>query len=389
MLKTNILMIFIGYMKDLTLNSHENMKKKILFIDRDGTILCEPDRYFQIDSLEKFRFVPGVIGALARIVRQTDYRLVMVSNQDGLGTPAFPMDDFLPLQQLMLRTLEGEGIVFDEVLIDDSFPEWNSPGRKPRTGMVDKYLNDTLDREASLVIGDRETDMQLAANMGLGAILIGTAEVEPRPVLATASWDEVARFLCGRHRTAEYSRKTSETDITARVDLDGTGQADIATGIGFFDHMLCQVARHGSVDLRLRAVGDLGVDQHHTIEDTALVLGECVRRALGSGKGIARYAFALPMDESCAEVLMDMGGRSTLVWEAEFPREYAGDFPTDMARHFFDSFCRAAGCTMHVRAAGDNTHHMLESIFKAWGRCMRTALRCDGSGEVPSTKGVV
>jgi imidazoleglycerol-phosphate dehydratase/histidinol-phosphatase len=351
------------------------MKKKILFIDRDGTILREPRPDMQVDRLDKFEFMPGAVTALARLAAETDYRFVMVSNQDGLGTPSFPREDFEPLQQLMERTLAGEGVVFDEVLVDDSFERDASPRRKPRTGMVDKYLNETLDRENSWVIGDRATDMQLAANMGIGGIRFD------------GSWDAVYRFLKGGARRARVVRKTAETDVSVEVDLGGGG-AEISTGIAFFDHMLAQIARHGDVGLKINVRGDLCVDEHHTIEDTAIALGECLREALGGKKGIGRYGFALPMDESCAEVLLDLGGRACLVWNARFDREYVGDFPTEMTRHFFSSLCQGAACNLRVRAAGDNTHHMIEAIFKAFARCLRDAVRITGEG-VPSSKGVL
>lgn len=397
------------------------MKKKILFIDRDGTILREPQPDQQIDRLEKFEFLPGAIAALARLAAETDYRFVMVSNQDGLGTPSFPLGDFEPLQQLMVRTLAGEGVTFDEVLVDDSFPHENSPRRKPRTGMVEKYLSETLDRENSYVIGDRQTDMQLAENMGIRGILLGdqsgaaagstqgvaglpreaaglpeeapgsTAGVadalEGAVIFNARSWDEIYRFLKNGSRRARVVRKTSETDISVDIDLDGSG-GEIATGIGFFDHMLDQIARHGGIGLTVRAVGDLHIDEHHTIEDTAIALGESLRAALGGKKGIGRYGFALPMDESCAEVLLDLGGRTCLVWEAAFDREYVGDFPTAMTRHFFASFCQSAACNLHVRASGDDAHHTIEAIFKAFARCLREAVKQTGGG-VPSSKGVL
>lgn len=315
------------------------MKKKILFLDRDGTILREPLPDFQVDSLGKFEFIPGVITALARIAAETDYRLVMVSNQDGLGTPDFPLADFQPLQDLMIRTLATEGVAFDDVLIDDSFPEGNSPNRKPHTGLVDKYLNDTLDRENSYVIGDRQTDMQLAANMGVKGILLGQPSEPDNATESFASWDEIYRFLKHGCRRAKINRKSSETEIYVEIDLNSGAKADISTGLGFFDHMLDQIARHANIVMAIRACGDLHVDEHHTIEDTGLAVGECLRRALGSKKGIARYGFSLPMDESQASVLLDLGGRPHLEWEATFEREYVGDFPTEMTRHFFQSFC--------------------------------------------------
>ena len=363
--------------------------KKILFIDRDGTILKEPPGDFQIDRPEKFEFVPGVIGALRTIVERTDYRLVMVSNQDGLGTAAFPMADFLLPQQLMLNTLKGEGIVFDEILIDASLPEEHSRFRKPEIGMVEKYLNEYLDYENSYVIGDRLTDMQLASNMGIQGILFGEKqEAGMQLALNTASWKEIATFIVSGSRKTRMVRKTKETEVTVSLDLNGTGRGRIETGLAFFDHMLEQIARHGGVDLDIRVKGDLEVDEHHTIEDTAIVLGECFASALGSKKGIERYGFALPMDEAAASVLLDFSGRAWLEWNVPLKREYVGDFPTEMARHFFASFCQTCRCNLHVSASGENTHHVLEAVFKAFARAVRQAI-CQTGTAVPSSKGVI
>lgn len=363
--------------------------KKILFIDRDGTMIKEPPVDFQVDSLEKLEFVPGVIGALGRIVGETDYRLVMVSNQDGLGTPSFPMEDFLPPQQMMLKTLAGEGITFDEILIDESFPEDHSPRRKPCTGMVEKYLNEYLDYENSYVIGDRVTDMQLAANMGIRGIYLGQECPADLPVvLSTVSWEEIATFLKSGSRKVKISRKTSETSVSVELDLNGSGCPDVKTGLSFFDHMLDQIARHGGLDLTVRVSGDLEVDEHHTIEDTGIVLGECFAEALGRKKGIERYGFALPMDEAKAEVLLDFGGRACLEWNVSFDREYVGDFPTEMTKHFFASFCQSCKCNLHVTAGGENTHHVIEGIFKAFARAVRMAVRQTGTA-IPSSKGIV
>lgn len=364
--------------------------KKILFIDRDGTIIQEPPGDCQVDSMAKLAFVPGVIGALRGLVQETDYRLVMVSNQDGLGTASFPMEDFLPPHEFMLKTLAGEGIVFDEILIDESMPEEASPRRKPAIGMVEKYLNEGLDRVHSYVIGDRITDMQLAKNMGVRGILLGKEKVDQLPVdLATDSWERIACFLKRGSRQAVKVRKTLETEVRVALDLNGSGEGDVKTGIAFFDHMLEQVIRHGGIDLVISTQGDLDVDEHHTIEDTAIVLGQCFAEALGSKKGIGRYGFALPMDEAKAEVLLDFGGRSWLEWNAVFCREYVGDFPTEMTRHFFASFCQGAGCNLHVNAQGENTHHMIEAIFKAFARCLRMAVRQDDGGRIPTTKGLI
>lgn len=364
--------------------------KKILFIDRDGTIIKEPLGDFQVDSMAKLEFVPGVIGALRELARDTDYRLVMVSNQDGLGTERFPMEAFLPPHEFMLRTLAGEGVVFDEILIDESMPEDASPRRKPGIGMVEKYLGDGLDREYSYVIGDRMTDMQLAKNMGIRGIYLGEEVPEGVPVaLCTGSWGRIVRFLKKGSRRAVKERKTAETDVKVALDLNGSGEGDVRTGLAFFDHMLEQVARHGGIDLVVAVKGDLQVDEHHTIEDTAIVLGSCFAEALGSKKGIGRYGFALPMDEAKAEVLLDFGGRGWLEWNATFTREYVGDFPTEMTKHFFASFCQTAKCNLHVTAKGENTHHTIEAIFKAFGRCLRVAVEQKDGGELPSTKKVI
>lgn len=364
--------------------------KKILFIDRDGTIIEEPPVDFQVDSMAKLAFVPGVIGALRELVRDTDYRLVMVSNQDGLGTERFPVESFLPPHEFMLRTLAGEGVIFDEVLIDESMPEDGSPRRKPGTGMVEKYLGGDLDREHSYVIGDRWTDMQLAENMGIRGIFLGGKAPEEIPVaLSAGSWEKIVRYLKKGSRQSVIERKTAETEVKIALDLNGSGQGDIRTGLAFFDHMLEQVVRHGGIDMVVAVKGDLKVDEHHTIEDTAIVLGNCFAEALGSKKGIGRYGFALPMDEAKAEVLLDFGGRSWLEWNAEFAREYVGDFPTEMTKHFFASFCQGAKCNLHVTAKGENTHHTIEAIFKAFGRCLRMAVEQKEGGGVPSTKGVM
>lgn len=362
--------------------------KKILFIDRDGTIIKEPPD-FQVDQPEKLEFVPGVIGALRQIVEQTDYRLVMVSNQDGLGTSAFPMETFLLPQQIVLNTLAGEGVVFDEILIDPSLPEDNSPYRKPGIGMVQKYLNECLDYENSYVIGDRITDMQLAQNMGLKGIFVGSGETEGLPVvLSSGSWQTIATFLIRGSRRARIVRKTAETEVHVELDLNGRGACQVSTGLGFFDHMLEQIARHGNLDLNIRTIGDLEVDEHHTIEDTGIVLGECFAEALGQKKGIERYGFALPMDEARVEVLLDFGGRAWLEWNVDLKREYVGDFPTEMTRHFFASFCQSCKCNLNVFATGENTHHVIEAVFKAFARAIRQTIRQTGQG-IPSSKGIL
>lgn len=363
--------------------------KKILFIDRDGTLIQEPPDNFQVDRLEKLEFLPGVIGALRQIAESTDYHMVMVSNQDGLGTPLFPMEDFLPPQQFLMKTFKGEGIVFDDILIDPSMPEEHSPFRKPAIGMVQKYLNEYLDTENSYVIGDRVTDMQLAANMGLKGIYLGKETIVDLPVvLQTDSWGEIATFLKKGSRKSHIIRKTSETEVDIQLDLNGNGKSRIKTGIAFFNHMLEQIARHAGVDLSIQVTGDLQVDEHHTIEDTGIVLGECFAEALGRKKGIERYGFALPMDEARAEVLLDFGGRACLIWDAAFTREYVGDFPTEMTRHFFDSFCQSGKCNLQITASGENTHHQIEAIFKAFARAIRRAIQQEGGG-IPSSKGSI
>ncbi len=367
--------------------------QKVLFIDRDGTLIIEPPEDYQVDSLEKLEFYPGVFRYLSQIA-ELDFELVMVSNQDGLGTESFPEKDFLPVQEKVLRALENEGIVFSEVLIDRSFPEENAPTRKPRTGMLKKYLSGEYDLENSYVIGDRLTDMELAANLGCRGILLQPADKpgfeKDVQVLQTDSWKEIYRFLKLKQRTVQVKRETAETSIELFLNLDGEGKADIQTGIGFFDHMLEQISRHGGMDINLRVKGDLEVDEHHTIEDTALVLGQAVRQALGDKKGISRYGFYVPMDDSLAQVVLDFGGRNWIVWEADFQREKIGEMPTEMFFHFFKSFSDAAACNLHVQASGTNEHHKIEAIFKAFARALKMAVqRQAGDDRVPSTKGLI
>ena len=328
-----------------------------------------------------------MIGALREITGNTDFRLVMVSNQDGLGTADFPMEDFMLPQTLMLKVLESEGIVFDEICIDPSRPEEYSRFRKPGIGMLEKYLNEYLDTENSYVIGDRETDMQLAAHMGIKGIWLGEwRETDLPVVLHTDSWREITRFIISGSRKVRICRKTAETEVTVTLNLNGEGCCSIKTGLSFFDHMLEQIARHAGVDLEIGVRGDLKVDEHHTVEDTAIGLGECFAKALGSKKGIERYGFALPMDDAKAEVLLDFGGRTWLEWGVTLKREYVGDFPTEMARHFFASFCQSGQCNLHISAQGENTHHILEAVFKAFARAVRQAIRQTGGG-IPSSKG--
>ena len=362
--------------------------QKVLFIDRDGTIILEPPDE-QIDSLEKLEFYPGVIVNLHRIATETDFELVLVTNQDGLGAPSFPEETFRPAHEKMLRLLAGEGIRFSEVLIDRSLPADKAPTRKPGTGMLTKYLQGDYDLANSFVIGDRLSDVQLAQNLGAQAIYLSDQPSE-NAALTTRDWAEVYRFLVSRPRQVEVHRATSETDIRVRLNIDGTGAYDIDTGIAFFDHMLAQVARHAHCDLHIHVRGDLEIDEHHTIEDTALALGEAFRKALGSKRGIERYGFFLPMDDARARVALDFSGRSWLVWKAKFRRERLGEMPTEMFLHFFKSFCDTAGCNLFVKAKGQNEHHKIEAVFKAFGRALGQAVRRQpGNTDIPSTKGVL
>ena len=351
--------------------------KKAIFIDRDGTLLREPSDE-QIDALEKVEFVPGAISGL-KALTGLGYELVMASNQDGLGTPAFPEDTFWPAQNLLLRTLEGEGVVFDDILIDPSFPEDNSPNRKPGTGMFGKYLDGSYDLAASWVIGDRETDRRLAENLGAKALLVGELD-----------WAQIAETIRSSERCAEVARKTAETDIYVRVDLDGKGPSGVDTGLKFFDHMLSQLPHHGGISLEIKCKGDLEVDEHHTMEDVGIALGDALRQALGDKRGTERYGFALPMDESRAIVLLDFGGRSELVWDVPFTREYVGDVPTEMFKHFFKSLSDAMKANLYVQARGENNHHLAEAVFKAFARSLKQAVRRDVfSYELPSSKGLL
>ncbi len=357
------------------------IKKKILFIDRDGTLIEEPADE-QVDAFEKLRFKPGVFRSLGRICRLTDYELVMVTNQDGLGTESFPEETFWPVHRLILDTLQGEGISFKEQLIDRHFPEEHASTRKPGTGMVEKYMNDeTYDMTESYVIGDRESDAQLARNMGCKALILGRDCLD---------WDGVVDRLLMEERHAEVHRVTAETDVYVSLDLDGHGKADVYTGLGFFDHMLEQIGRHGGIDLIVNTNGDLHVDEHHTIEDTALALGECLRKALGSKRGCERYGYTLPMDDCLCTVALDFGGRPWLNWHVDFRREKVGDVPTEMFMHFFKSLSDAAAMNLYIEAHGDNEHHKVESIFKALARSLKMAIRRDVFHyELPSTKGIL
>ena len=351
--------------------------KKILFIDRDGTILQEPEDE-QIDSFEKFHFVPGAISALRFLRHHTDYHFVMVSNQDGLGTPAYPESDFWPTHNLMLDILRGEGVEFDAQHIDRSFPEDNLPTRKPGTAMLTEYFSTDYDLAHSYVVGDRQTDALLARNLGCQALILSE----------TMDWERIREIAYAGERTAEVLRTTKETNIHVRVNLDGNGTADIQTGLGFFDHMLEQIARHGNIDLLIHTNGDLHVDEHHTIEDTALALGECLLQALGDKRGIERYGYCLPMDDCLCQVALDFGGRPWLVWDTQFHRERIGDVPTEMFLHFFKSLSDAAKMNLNIQAQGDNEHHKIEGIFKALARALKMAVRRDVEHMLlPSTKG--
>lgn len=355
--------------------------QRILFIDRDGTLIEEPADE-QIDAFEKLKFTRGMFRNLGFIRSKLDFKFVMVSNQDGLGTPSFPEDTFFPVHNFILQTLEGEGITFDDILIDRHFPEDNHPCRKPGTGMLTEYIgNPKYDLEGSFVIGDRDTDRQLADNLGCKALILGKDGMD---------WDKIAEILFAGERTAEIRRTTKETDISVSLNIDGTGQCDISTGLGFFDHMLEQIGRHGLFDLTIHVKGDLNVDEHHTIEDTAIVLGECILKALGDKRGIERYGYCLPMDDCLCLTAIDFGGRPWLVWDAEFKREKIGDVPTEMFLHFFKSLSDAARMNLNIKAEGQNEHHKIEGIFKALARALKMAVKRDiYHFELPSTKGML
>ena len=382
--------------------------RKLLFIDRDGTLIAEPQPDQQVDSLAKLDFIPKAISAMRRIAEETDYGLIMVTNQDGLGTESFPENTFWPAHTKMLATLSGENVNFQAVHVDHHFPRDNSLTRKPGTGMLTAYLSGDYDLAGSYVIGDRLTDVQLAVNLGAKAILFlpdageaspfqttdvegFTAETCAAIVLTTGDWDEIYEFLRLPARVSTVERNTKETRIRVDLNLDGTGQSDMQTGLGFFDHMLDQVAKHSGANLSIRVQGDLHIDEHHTIEDTALALGEAYRRALGDKRGISRYGFLLPMDEALAQVAIDFSGRPWLVWDAEFRREKIGDVPTEMFFHFFKSFADTAQCNLNVKVDGDNEHHKIEAIFKAFAKAIKMAVRRDirEIDNLPSTKGVL
>ncbi|MDR2042170.1 MAG: bifunctional histidinol-phosphatase/imidazoleglycerol-phosphate dehydratase HisB [Tannerella sp.] len=369
------------------------MKRKALFIDRDGTLIVEPPVRFQVDTLEQLQFLPGVIRNLYFIGRHLDFELVMASNQDGLGTPAYPQNCFDTVQGKILQVFADEGIVFDDLLIDPSLAEEHSPNRKPGTGMFAHYLTGEYDLENSYVIGDRLTDVELARNLGCKAILMAPRGAEAPPACGTFvadSWDRIAEYLFACERTATVRRTTRETDVSVSLNLDGAGQTEISTGLGFFDHMLDQLGKHSGMDLTVRVKGDLHVDEHHTIEDTAIALGEALARALGDKRGTERYGFCLPMDDCLCRVALDFGGRAWLVYEVTFRRERIGDVPTEMFLHFFKSLSDAARMNLHIRAEGDNEHHKAEGIFKALAKAIRMAIRRDiYRYELPSTKGML
>ncbi|WP_374399163.1 bifunctional histidinol-phosphatase/imidazoleglycerol-phosphate dehydratase HisB [Flavobacterium sp.] len=383
------------------------MPKRVLFIDRDGTLVLEPENY-QLDSLTKLEFYPKVFQFLSKIVKELDFELdfelVMVTNQDGLGTESFPEETFWPTQNFILKAFENEGVTFDEMFIDRSFPEENAPTRKPRTGMLTKYLNNPeYDLENSFVIGDRITDVELAKNLGSKAIFIkneenlggneiatSLEELQNVITLQTTDWQKIYEFLKLDERKASIKRTTNETDIAITLNLDGTGNSNINTGISFFDHMLDQIARHGQMDLDIQVKGDLEVDEHHTIEDTAIALGEVFAKALGNKLGIERYGFCLPMDDCLAQVAIDFGGRNWLVWEAEFKREMIGQMPTEMFFHFFKSFTDGAKANLNIKAEGTNEHHKIEAIFKAFAKAIKVAVKRDTEKMIlPSTKGML
>ena len=361
--------------------------KKVLFIDRDGTLILEPPNDLQVDSLEKLEFYPKVLQNLAKIVKELDYELVMVTNQDGLGTASFPQDTFDLPHEKMLTILKNEGIVFSEQLIDDSFEEDNSPNRKPRLGMLQMYVHGNYDLENSYVIGDRKTDIELAKNLGSKSIFISEEDFD-EATLTTKSWDEVYQYLKEIPRKSKVIRNTNETKISVELNLDGSGKSNINTGLAFFDHMLEQISKHGNFDLNVKVDGDLQVDEHHTIEDTAIVLGECFLQALGTKKGIERYAFLLPMDDCLAQIALDFGGRNWLVWDVEFKREKIGEMPTEMFYHFFKSFSDASKSNLNIKCEGENEHHKIESIFKAFAKVLKMAVKQDQNNfSIPSTKG--
>lgn len=378
--------------------------KKVLFIDRDGTLVLEPPVDYQLDSLEKLEYYPQVFQYMAKIAKELDYELVMVTNQDGLGTTSFPEETFWPAQNKIIDAFKKEGVVFSEVFIDKSFPHENADTRKPRTGLLTKYFNaDIYDLQNSFVLGDRITDMELAKNLGAKGIFLsenpdlGVEEIESDTkaiddciALTSTDWEAIYEFLKLEDRVTEITRNTNETKIYIKLNLDGSGKNNISTGLYFFDHMLDQIGRHGAMDLTVKVDGDLNVDEHHTIEDTMIALGELFSKALGNKLGIERYGFCLPMDDCLAQAAVDFGGRPWLVWEADFKREKIGDMPTEMFLHLFKSFTDGAKCNLNIKAEGDNEHHKIEGIFKAFAKAMKMAVKRDSNKMfLPSTKGVL
>lgn len=369
-------------------------QKKILFIDRDGTLIKEPPDDFQIDSFEKLKFIPGVITWLGRIAEELNYELVMVSNQDGLGTDSFPENTFWPAHQLMVDTLAGEGIHFKEICIDRSFEAESKPTRKPGTAMLSAYFDNAYNLKDSFVIGDRITDILLAKNLGTQTIFIKNYDAPDdylhQIALVADTWKQIYDFLKAPARKVTHVRKTKETDISIAINLDGKGHSSVATGIAFFDHMLDQIARHGQIDLSIITKGDLHIDEHHTIEDTGIALGEAFAIALADKRGIERYGFCLPMDDCLAQVALDFGGRNWIVWEADFKREKIGEMPTEMFFHFFKSFSDASKCNLNIKAEGTNEHHKIEAIFKCFAKAIKMAIKRDTENmSLPSTKGIL
>ena len=366
------------------------MKKKALFIDRDGTIIIEPPITEQVNSLEEMTFLPGVIRNLYFIAKNLDFELVMVTNQDGLGTENYPQEVFDSVQNKMLEVLEGEGITFSAIHIDKSYPHEGLATRKPGTGMLTSYMDGSYDLENSFVIGDRLTDVKLAQNLGSKSILITSELGNSEATFEAENWDQIAEFLFAGERKATVARKTKETDINIAINLDGNGKANISTGLGFFDHMLEQIAKHGGIDLDIKVIGDTYVDEHHTIEDTAIALGEALYMALGNKRGIERYGYSLPMDDCLCSAVLDFGGRAWLVWDAQFKREKIGEMPTEMFLHFFKSLSDSAKMNLNIKAEGDNEHHKIEGIFKALARALKMAIKRDiYKYELPSTKGML
>jgi len=361
--------------------------KKVLFIDRDGTILTEPEDE-QVDSFEKLTFLPGAISCLSKIAKETDYELVMVTNQDGLGTASFPEDTFWPVQNKMLEILKGEGVAFAEIFIDKTMPSEKAPTRKPGTALLVRYLASGIDLNSSYVIGDRLTDIELARNIGCKVIYV-CDKSNPEAEITTKDWNDIYKYLKQIPRISNVERKTSETDINIELNLDGSGKSSIHTGIGFFDHMLEQIARHGNLDLKIQVNGDLYIDEHHTVEDVAISLGDAVLMALGGKKGIERYSFVLPMDDCLAQVALDFGGRPWLVWDVRFNREKVGELPAELFFHFFKSFSDNAKCNLNIKAEGQNEHHKIEAIFKAFAKAIKLAVKQTDNFNLPSTKGTL